>query len=66
MQRVLRTVLPVLLFFPAAASASAQVKVDPKLPKYEPVEGVSGTIKSVGSDTMNNTMTLWGEGFRAF
>jgi phosphate transport system substrate-binding protein len=27
---------------------------------------VSGTIKSVGSDTMNNMMTLWAEGFRKF
>ncbi len=36
------------------------------LPEYEAVEGVSGTIKSVGSDTMNNLMTLWGEGFRRF
>jgi len=39
------------------------VKVDPKLPDYRPVAGVSGSIKSVGSDTMNNMMTLWSEGF---
>ncbi|MEQ9453473.1 MAG: phosphate ABC transporter substrate-binding protein PstS family protein [Phycisphaeraceae bacterium] len=39
-------------------------EVDPNLPKYEPVEGVSGTIKSVGSDTMNNLMALWTEDFR--
>ncbi len=43
---------------------SAQVQVDPNLPSYTPVEGVSGTIKSVGSDTMNNMMALWGEGFK--
>ncbi len=42
------------------------VEIDPKLPTYEPVQGVSGTIKSVGSDTMNNLMTLWSEGFKAF
>jgi phosphate transport system substrate-binding protein len=46
------------------STVSAQVKVDPKLPKYKPVQGVSGTIKSVGSDTMNNLMTYWSEGFR--
>jgi phosphate transport system substrate-binding protein len=40
--------------------------VDPNLPEYTPVEGVSGSVKSVGSDTMNNLMTLWGEGFRKF
>ena len=48
-----------------AGAATAQVEVDPNLPKYEPTQGVSGSIKSVGSDTMNNLMTLWGEGYRA-
>lgn len=44
----------------------AQVAVDPKLPDYKPVQGISGNLKSVGSDTMNNLMTLWAEGFRRF
>jgi phosphate transport system substrate-binding protein len=35
-------------------------------PVYAQTSGVSGSIKSVGSDSMNNLMTLWGEGFRAF
>lgn len=47
-----------------AAPTLAQVQVDPALPDYKPVEGVSGTIKSVGSDTLNNLMTLWAEGFQ--
>lgn len=47
-----------------AAPAFAQVQVDPELPDYQPVEGVSGTIKSVGSDTLNNLMALWSEGFK--
>jgi phosphate transport system substrate-binding protein len=51
---------------PVAGPAVAQVKVDAKLPNYKPVSGVSGSIKSVGSDTMNNLMTLWTEGFRKF
>ncbi len=42
----------------------AQVKLDKKLPKYVPTEGVSGQINSIGSDTMNNLMALWGEGFK--
>jgi phosphate transport system substrate-binding protein len=46
--------------------AHAQVKVDPKLPEYKAVQGVSGSIKSIGSDTMNNEMTLWAEGFLKF
>jgi phosphate transport system substrate-binding protein len=45
------------------ASTQAQVVVDPDLPKYSKTSGVSGSIKSVGSDTMNNEMTLWAEGF---
>ena len=43
-----------------------QVKIDPKLPDYVPGTPVAGAIKSVGSDTMNNMMTLWSEGFRKF
>ena len=41
----------------------AQLQVDENLPEYKPVEGVTGSIKSEGSDTMNNLMTLWAEGF---
>ena len=47
----------------SASSTAAAINLDPKLPDYKPVPGVSGTIKSVGSDTMNNLMTLWLEGF---
>ncbi|MFW6218331.1 MAG: PstS family phosphate ABC transporter substrate-binding protein, partial [Verrucomicrobiota bacterium] len=39
--------------------------VDPALPTYEPVSGVSGNLNSIGSDTLNNLMTLWAEGFEA-
>ena len=43
----------------------AQVKVDPALPAYtKGASGVSGNLKSIGSDTMNNMMTLWAEDFR--
>lgn len=50
----------------ATTAGFAQVKVDEKLPEYKPVKGVSGSLKSVGSDTMNNEMTLWAEGFLRF
>ncbi|MDZ4199837.1 MAG: PstS family phosphate ABC transporter substrate-binding protein, partial [Kiritimatiellia bacterium] len=46
-----------------STTARAQVHVDTALPEYKPVQGVSGSIKSVGSDSMNNLMTLWAEGF---
>ena len=48
----------------AAGSTDAQVGVDKSLPEYKPVQGVSGSIKSVGSDTLNNLMTFWAEGFK--
>ncbi len=44
--------------------ALAQVKVDPKLETYKPVPGISGNLNSVGSDTLNNLMLMWGEAFR--
>jgi phosphate transport system substrate-binding protein len=47
-----------------AGTAGADVTVDKDLPTYKPVKGVSGSIKSVGSDTLNNLMTLWAEGFK--
>ena len=37
--------------------------VDPILPEYERVSGVSGNFSSVGSDTLANLMTLWAEEF---
>ncbi len=53
-----------LLLAALAGGASAQkIEVDERLPKYTPVEGVSGSIKSIGSDTMNNLMALWTDGF---
>jgi phosphate transport system substrate-binding protein len=49
----------------ATPTAMAQtVEIDPKLPDYKSVAGVSGSVKSVGSDTMNNLMALWAEGFK--
>jgi phosphate transport system substrate-binding protein len=49
----------------AATLATGQtVKVDPKLPAYQKGSGISGNLSSVGSDTMNNLATLWGESFR--
>jgi phosphate transport system substrate-binding protein len=46
------------------AQAQSKVEVDPKIPDYKATDGVSGSLKSVGSDTMNNLMALWGENFR--
>jgi len=47
-------------------NAWADGKVDPKLPKYKPAAGLSGQIKSVGSDSMNSLMTQWTEKFKEY
>ena len=49
-----------------ACAACAQTTADPRIPEYKPVGGVSGNMKSIGSDTMNNLMALWAEGFHRF
>ncbi|HVR71693.1 MAG TPA: PstS family phosphate ABC transporter substrate-binding protein [Vicinamibacteria bacterium] len=46
-----------------APGGSGAVAVDAALPDYQPTSGISGNLGSVGSDTMNNLMTLWGETF---
>jgi phosphate transport system substrate-binding protein len=49
-----------------AGLGAAQVKLDPDLPRYRAVSGVSGNVSSVGSDTLNNLMTHWAESFQKF
>ncbi len=59
-------VLMPAVFALASVTATAQevVTVDPGLSTYQRVSGISGTLNSIGSDTLNNLMTLWAEGFR--
>ena len=48
------------------AGSTAAAEVDGKLGEYSAVSGVSGNFSSVGSDTLNNLMTLWAEEFKRF
>jgi phosphate transport system substrate-binding protein len=48
----------------SGSATAAPVQVDKDLPSYKKTEGVSGNLSSVGSDTLNNLMTLWTEKFR--
>ncbi|QKK02212.1 MAG: phosphate ABC transporter substrate-binding protein PstS family protein [Pseudomonadota bacterium] len=57
------TTMAALLASPLAFS---QGEVDPDLPDYEPVSGISGNLSSIGSDTLNNLMTLWAEEFQNY
>ena len=55
--------LVVSLVMPLVLGASERQKAGEAFP-YSKKSGVSGSLNSVGSDTLNNLMTLWGEGFR--
>ena len=44
--------------------ATAQAQEDSPVSEYQKMSGISGSANSIGSDTMNNLMTLWLEGFR--
>jgi len=48
----------------SGALVAETVKVDPTLPAYKRASGVSGNLNSIGSDTLNNLMTFWAEGFK--
>ncbi len=63
MNRIIKTSAVLATAVLISVSAQAAVGVDPNLPAYKPTSGVSGNLKSVGSDTMINLMTLWAEGF---
>jgi phosphate transport system substrate-binding protein len=51
------------VLFPVA-SFGQTVQVDPAIPGYSRASGISGNLSSIGSDTLNNLMTLWAEGFQ--
>jgi phosphate transport system substrate-binding protein len=43
---------------------SDAIALDPSLPAYLTVTGISGQLKSVGSDTLTNEVALWANGFK--
>jgi phosphate transport system substrate-binding protein len=65
-KKAVRVVLAAVVAMPlvAATGYADTIKVDPKLGSYKKVQGVSGNLNSIGSDTLNNLMALWSEGFR--
>src|SRR3972149_5230485 len=52
------------LFIGVLAPLRADTQVDPGLPDYHKASGVSGSVISVGSDTLANLMTFWTEEFK--
>jgi phosphate transport system substrate-binding protein len=64
--RLCLVVLAVAAALAGVAPAHAQ-DVDPAIKPYQKAAGeVSGSLKCVGSDTMNNLVALWAEGFKKF
>lgn len=59
------TLAGMVMLMVAGAGTAQTVKVDPKLKDYQKSGFVSGNLNSIGSDTLNNLMTLWSEGFRS-
>lgn len=49
----------------AGSMLTSGAAAETPLPSYRKASGVSGNLNSVGSDTLNNLMTLWAEAFRA-
>ena len=67
MKRVLSTITGVFAAAMAVTVAGQQVlKVDPAIAGYQKASGISGNLSSIGSDSMNNLMTLWAETFRKY
>ena len=62
MLQTIGSLMAVLLV--TSAVAAQTVQVDTRIEPYEKVSGISGGAGSIGSDTMNNLMALWLEGFR--
>ena len=60
-----KLLIPIAAVCSLTTLAAAPVEVDPALPNYSQVSGISGNLNSIGSDTLNNLMTLWAEGFKA-
>jgi len=63
---LIKTMVFVLLFATITLYAQEKIKVDKNIQHYKPVSGVSGNLNSIGSDTMNNLLTLWLEGFKKY
>ena len=66
MMRITLAVAALVLLLGVGKGFAQVVEVDAAIPTYSKVSGVSGNINSVGSDTMNNLMTLWCEGFNKY
>ena len=54
------------LLLATTSLAQRLIDVDPALPSYDKTSSLAGNLNSIGSDTLNNLMTYWAEGFRRY
>jgi len=64
MKKMMKTLLLSVSLLVLASGNLLALEVDVNLNDYVKVQGVAGNLNSVGSDTLNNMMTFWAEGFR--
>ncbi len=62
--KIFSAIAAALLASVAGAAIASANEIDTRFQPYTPVAGVSGSLKSIGSDSLNNLMTLWAEDFR--
>lgn len=66
MLKLIRASIFAVAVLTTGAVFAQQMEVDSRIPAYKKVSGISGSASSIGSDTMNNLMALWLEGFRKY
>ncbi len=66
MRKLISALVIGLAALPALAQDKGAVEVDSRLPSYAAQQGISGSVKSIGSDTVLNVMTTWCETFKKF
>jgi len=64
MKKMMKTILLAACLMVLSGGNLMALEVDVNLSDYVKVQGVAGNLNSVGSDTLNNMMTFWAEGFR--
>lgn len=64
MKSKLQVFVALAALFLTSSLRAEESHVDPKLPAYQTVSGISGNLNSIGSDTLNNLMTFWAEDFK--
>src|SRR5664279_4851778 len=58
------TLISTLILAMTVTANASPTHVDAKIKKYTSTAGVAGNLNSIGSDTLNNLMTYWAEGFK--